>query len=355
MNFDKVSFWLVNFLIISSLCVSSCQSEIEDSFPFISKKYQEVDPELTQQLLIPFLENGRYGLADFEGNIKLMPQFSHLKMINLACPFFWAGGENTMTLRDLKGKEVLDYKNKSIKESFIRFEQLEWYDEDIPRYDLLLRILENEEEAKKDSKKARYYYINENTKRPIRSYLLQDYDHLKEFYSKHRLENFQSDNGIDSNVKVMTENGKFTFLDKNGNQLIAPNFNCYLLVDDKMILYGEGGLAALKDLKTGWQTDFLFQKIRTTTNPNIFTAEIFNEKDRTTSKFIIGKNGKVTQLDVMGGERWKVINEKYSLRQKKDDEDKYKTNYWLFDNNTFTKVKDLPTGCLLYTSDAADE
>ncbi|MFK8008065.1 MAG: WG repeat-containing protein [Saprospiraceae bacterium] len=347
MNFNKLFFWLVNLLIISSLCVSSCQSDNEDFFPFISRKYEEVDPEFTKHLLIPFFENGKYGLANYEGEIKLKPQFTELKMINLACPFFWAGEKDAMTLRYLEGKEVLNNKNQPIKKTdFRRFEQLEWYDENIPRYDLLLRILENEEEAKKDSKKVRYYYLNAKTKRPLRSYSLQNYDHLKEFTKQHRLDHFQSDNGTDSNVKVMTEDGKFTFLDKNGNEIITPNFNCYLLNDDKMIMYREDGLASLKDLKRGWQTDFFFQKIRETANPNIFTAEIFNKKDRTTSKFIIGKDGKVMQLDVMGGEMWKVINEKYSLRQKKDIEDKYKTNYWLFDNITFTKVKDLPSGKL---------
>lgn len=347
MNFNKLSFWLVNLVIVSFISVSSCQTESEDFFPYKAIEYQEVDQELSQHLLIPFLENGKYGLANFEGEIKLKPQFAKLKMINLTYPFFWAGDEDVMTLRDLEGKEVLDYKNQSIKKTdYRRFEQLEWYDENIPRYDLLLRILENEEEAKKNPKKARYYYLNEKTKRPLRSYSLQNYDHLKEFTQQHRLDNFQSDNRADSNVKVMTEDRKFTFLDKNGNRLIEPNFNCYLLTDDKMIMYSENGLAALKDLKNGWQTDFLFQIIRKTPDPNIFTAKFFNKKDRTTSKFIIGKKGKITQLDIMGGERWKVLNEEFSICQKKDVEDKYKTNYWLFDNNTFTKLKDLPSGKL---------
>ena len=75
--------------------------------------------------MIPFLENGKYGLANYEGEIKLQPQFAELKMINLAYTFFWAGEKGALTLRDLKGKEVLGYKNKPIKESAVKFEILE--------------------------------------------------------------------------------------------------------------------------------------------------------------------------------------------------------------------------------------
>lgn len=347
MNIDKFSFLLIKLLVISCLVFPSCQTEIENSFPFINKKYEEVDPELAKQLLIPFLEDGKYGLADYEGNIKLKPEFSHLKMINLACPFFWAGEKDAMTLRDIRGEEVIDIKNRPIKKTkYFRFEQLEWYDDDVPRYDLLLRILGNEEEAIKDSKKARYFYLNEKTKRPLYSYYLQNYDHLKEFYQEHSFSNFKSDNRTDSNVKVMTEDRKFTFIDRNGNQLFKPNFNSYLLTEDKLILFREDGLSALKDLKNGWQTDFMFKEIWTTQDPNIFTGDFFNKKDRTTSKYFIGENGKVVKLDVKNGERWKVVNEKYTFCQKNDAKEKYKTNFWLIDNNTFTKVKDVPTGVL---------
>lgn len=88
----------------------------------------------------------------------------------------------------------MDCKNKPIKKSFIRFEQLEWYDNDIPRYDLLSRILENEEEAKNNTKEAGYDYFKKKTKRSLLSYFLQNYDLFKEFISEYCLENFQSDN-----------------------------------------------------------------------------------------------------------------------------------------------------------------
>jgi hypothetical protein len=312
--------------------------------------------EVQKQLMIPFLDGDLYGLCDYEGKILLKPQFEAIEMPLLGLPFLQAKKNGNWSVYDLSGNQVLP---TDVKMPNLTYFQTEFKGMTGRNYNYYLKLqdprlsylkpLELEkkennsnaqivEDAKPQYSPPRYFYFAKNTKPPFQSWFYDDNYAYYQFSKKTNYYNGAFTSGSQYGLlKVMDENRYCTLLDEKDMQpIFSPVFNCAAISPTKVMILKENGLCALRDLKKGWQTDFIFLDVDATENPDLCRAEAKIEGK--VVKYKIDANGKITILE--SEYSWLAIDETYSIIGEKAGE--YQIDFFLFDEKMGKKVRKLP-------------
>lgn len=337
--------------------LTSCSSQPTDADLF--QKLQQPafvapSPEVQRQLRIPFLENGLYGLCDYEGKLMLKPQFEDIEMPVFDLPFVKAKKNGEWSLYDLSGKQILPFsvKNPGLLNLELDYKTFEGHD-----YHYMAKVRDPETaylkslsrertddgagggiEAEVNPEAApRFYYFTRNTRPPLQAWFVPDDRVYADFSTKTGYYNQAFGSSTFRGLwKVMDENRRFTLLDENMDPLFPPVFNCAAISPTKILILKENGLCALRDVKKGWQTDFLFRNVAATKNPGMCLGEA--KTDGKVVKYKIDADGKVTPLQFE--QEWLALNERYSCIGEKTGE--YQVDYYLFDEKTGRKVRKVP-------------
>jgi hypothetical protein len=311
-------------------------------------------PQVQKQLRIPFLENGAYGLCDYEGKMLLKPQFEDIEMPAFDLPFVKAKKNGEWSLYDLSGKQMLPFSVKTphllnVELDYKTFEGNDYhyvakvrdpetaYLKPMPREDTGADSSGGIEAEVKPESAPRFYYFTKNTKPPLQSWFAPNDRVYYDFSKKTGYHNQAFSSGVFRGFwKVMDEKRRFTLLDENTVPLFPPVFNCAAISPTKILILKENGLCALRDVKKGWQTDFLFRNVEVTKNPDMCLGEA--KVEGKVVKYKIDAHGKITPLEHEYA--WLALNERYSCIGEKTGE--YQLDFYLFDEKTNQKVRKLP-------------
>ncbi|MCC6412753.1 MAG: WG repeat-containing protein [Saprospiraceae bacterium] len=342
------------FLLLFNACLAQPgqQATLEELMKLIKKPtFHAPDKALQKKLRIPFLDGDLYGLCDYEGKILLKPQFEDMEMPVLDLPFVVAKRLGEWSLYDMSGKRVLPF---TVERQHLIDIQLEYQTFEDNAYVYISKIRDPEPawltplpaptapgesgvvEEVKPSTAFRYYYPTAKARMPLEGWFAPDYTAYNVFAQNLPFNNSKFRNsGQPEFIKVMDENRRFTLLDMDGNPVMPPVFNCVPLNLTKILIQNETGLCAVRDLKKGWQTDFVFRDVSATYNPDLCLGEA-KVGDKVV-KYKIDAMGKVTPLE--NEYAWLVLDERYSRVGEKSGE--YTMKYHLFDEKTGKKVRDL--------------
>ncbi|MCC6460355.1 MAG: WG repeat-containing protein [Saprospiraceae bacterium] len=317
--------------------------------------FQAPEKAIQDQLRIPFWKDNQYGLCNYAGKILLEPQFEDIEMPALDLPFLKAKKNGEWSMYDLSGKQILPFSVKMQHELDLALEFRTSAGHDYiyvaklrdPRPASLPPLPKEPsgeagnvvvEEAIQPEIAIRYFYFSKTTALPLQSWFAPDYRAYTAFTEKTRYHLSVFSNELYRGfIKVMDGNRRFTLLDARQQPLFEPVFNCAALSATKVLIQNEKGLVALRDLKTGWQTDFLFRNIQSTQNPDLFLGEV-KEGDAILN-YKIDAKGNISRLE--SEFTWLPIDERYSRVGVKSGE--YSHKFYLLDEKTGKQVRELST------------
>ena len=351
---QKSCFW-------GLLCIllGACQAQDTSRASLLAQVrkpgFRAPEKAIQAPLRIPFLKDTLYGLCNYAGKILLEPQFEDIEMPVLDLPFLKAKKNGEWSMYDMSGKQILPFTANTPHQLALELEFRRVSGNDYlyiaklrdPRPATLSPLPKEhsgeanhaavEEEIRPETA-ARYFYFSKTTTLPLQSWFAPDYRAYTAFTEKTRyhLSVFSSElyRGY---IKVMDGNRRFTLLDARQQPLFEPVFNCAALSATKVLIQNEKGLIALRDLKSGWQTDFLFRNIQGTQNPDLFLGEV--KKGDTIVKYKIDAKGNISQLE--SEYSWVPLDERYSLVGLKSGE--YSHTFYLLDEKTGQRVRQVPT------------
>lgn len=319
--------------------------------PFKHLSFTAPDPAVQAELLIPYLEGNLYGICNYQGKVLLKPGFEDIEMPQSDLGYFLAKRNGRWSLYDVQGNQVLPCDYPSMDAMRRGAEMLGNDFTGVDHYLTSIRDaaggylkpVQKEGVSGSDAvvevpriEKDRYFFLHKSTRQPFRSWFLPDHEHLHpERYS--RFGSAFNRTALYGFLKVMTEDGLFTLLDREGNPVVEPNWNCTSLSPTKVMLFHPNGFCALRDLKTGSQTDFLFHEVETTVSPDLCRGKTY--ADGKVRYYKIDAAGNATLLP--NEYAWTPLDERYSVVLK--DPAQYPWIWLLQDEQTGLIVRELPS------------
>jgi len=339
---NPVSFTLICLVFISSFV--SCQEE-QHPFPFERLGEVELDKDYSDQLIIPYFQDGKYGLSNYDGEIILSPRFKQVKLIGLSFPFFWASekievSESNLALYDINGTALLNEKGEPLLHSngigSVFNTRMKLENEIVPHtvYGIpidptLPKSSTSKFTGSKESWPSKFLILSKYLKPPYNKFYYNAPAKRRNGTNPPFTMNRFS---TESYIKVKTEEGLHTYLDEAGKELIPPVYDCQMLTKDCFqVIKKEGGLVAVKNDKEDWETDYMFTLVFSTESKNIFSA-LKREK-----RYLVYNQGKIKEIPL--NEKWEVVDEKFTVVIKVEDG---KETYRLWDNETYQFTNEIP-------------
>lgn len=307
-------FYTLLLLLLSVACSGQLQRPPDVPLPlerFKMLSYEPPAPADWAALKIPFLDGDKYGLADAEGNILVEPQFEDVEWLEWDLPIFAAKKGEVWAFYGLDGRQALPFSSDAPHELAINKERKGFrFDErGVHIEQLITRIKDPQMRRFTDpsgaSKSASvYYFINPNTRKPYRGWFVPDHHYYIISTRDRWVPSIFTSDFQGENLKVMDENGRFAILDRNGNLIQPPVRNCATIGSpEKILILDDQDRIALRDVKRGWQTDFMFHNVETTPEQGLFLGKIL-EKGQQARLFSIDSMGRVTPFEGMSERDW---------------------------------------------------
>lgn len=313
-NYYLPFLFLLTALLPSNPCAGQNAPLADPPIPMDSFRllpFEPPAPEVLAVLKIPFLDGDQFGLADAFGNILLEPQFEEIAWMEWDLPIFWAKKKGKWTFFDLNGRQAWPTTTEQQWAMPVLFERKGFrFDERGNHIELLIPKIKEPVQASftdpsgKVTKAYRYYFIKPNTKPPYRAWFMPDYSFFIQQNRDQWVPGIFTSGYQYENLKVMDEHGRFGLLDHEGNLLQAPVRNCATIESaEKILILDEQNRIALRDAARGWQTDFLFHQVETTSEKGLFLGEIL-EQGKPSRLFAIDTAGQVSAIEGMTKMEW---------------------------------------------------
>lgn len=301
------------FFAFSVIIFTNCQGQGQTQRPvdpplplekFKKIAFEPPAPDILATLKIPFLDGELYGIADAAGKILLAPQFEDAEMTEWDLPFLKAKKNGAWSVYGLDGRQVLPISADIPQNLLFNWERLgaRFDEKGLHIEQLISKIRETQRSVFIDPSGAtveafRYFFLTPKTNPPYRSWFMPDHGFfIRSNRDRWNMGSFTSDFQHE-NLKIMDEKGRFGLLDRDGNLLQPPVRNCATIVNaDKIVILDDRNLVALRDVKKGWQTDFLFNNVEPTSDPAIFLGS-FLQQGQPTRFFKIDGAGVVTPIE----------------------------------------------------------
>ena len=338
---------IVLLLLLSASCYSQ-EAEIDITKLLKTPTFTSPDIEKPGKLKIPYRQDGLYGICSYDFEIILPPQFEDIEAPDPLFNCFKAKKNGKWSIYDYTGNKILPIETT---EKHKIDQKIIFIGDDVSkRPDLNLYISKIKDpvsyffmfstSAVKELPK--YYYCSKKSSAPLKAWFEPDYEGMfrrDEYYNTKFTNSFQY-----GYIKVMDEHQQFTLLDQDGNAIFEPVLNCAAVSPTKILLLNADGKCAVKDITSGWTTDYRFTDVKKTVNPNILIGQVTG-KDVDVNYYLIDSLGDVTTLSAL--DDYVPLNSEFSRVKSTNPEDN--NSFILYNEWTKKKERNLPDYELNYT------